>query len=112
MSLVRQRRMTSKVTLWTKAGYDPDAAYGTDWELPVTYQCNFIDGGSVQRDVDGADFRPRKTVRLWDVDVNLGDKLLIGTVTDAEPPRNAEIVRGKKGGTILIGKQDITIYTG
>ena len=113
MSLVRQRRLTDKVTIWSKSGYDPDSPYSEAWGSPVISACNWIEGGSMQRDAEGTEFQPNKTIRLWGVTVNYGDKVYIGASTSATPPADAEIIRGKKGGgTMLIGKTDLTIYTG
>jgi hypothetical protein len=77
------------------------------------FSCNWIEGGSAQRDTEGVEFNPNKTIRLQNADVRLSDYVYIGSITDATPPSNAEIVRSRKGGgTMLAGGLDLTVYTG
>jgi hypothetical protein len=113
MSFVRARRLTDKVTVWRKAGYNPNDPYSATTTRVGVFACNWIEGGSNQRDAEGVDFTPSKTIRLQNADVKLNDFVYIGDVTDATPPSDAEIVRGRKGGgTMLAGGLDLTVYTG
>ncbi len=113
MSRVRQRRLDDFVTVWSKTGYDPNDPYADRFVLVDTYPCNWIEGGRMQRDTEGVEFSPNKTIRLWNVTVEYGDYVAIGAYTDATPPSDAEIIRGKRGGgTMLVGGTDLTVYTG
>ena len=113
MSRVRARRVTDKVTVWAKGGYDANNPYGQTFTRSGVYPCNWIEGGRMQRDSEGVEFNPSKTIRLWNVAVNFGDRIYIGEVVGDEPPDDSEIIRGKKGGgTMLIGGTDLTVYTG
>jgi len=113
MSRVRARRLTDKVTVWRKGGYDPDAPYTQSYTRVGVYPVNWIEGGGMQRDSEGVEFAPNKTLRLWNVSLEFGDKIAIGDIASSTPPDDAEIIRGKKGGgTMLIGGVDLTAYTG
>jgi len=113
MSFVRARRLTDKVTVWRKGGYDPNDPYSATTTRVGVFACNWIEGGSAQRDNEGVEFSPSKTIRLQNADVQLGDYVYIGNVADATPPNDSEIVRGQKGnGTMLRGGLDLTVYTG
>lgn len=113
MSYVRARRLTDKVTVWRKGGYDASDPYAATITRVGVFACNWIEGGSAQRDAEGVEFSPSKTIRLQDADVRLSDYVYIGDIADAEPPSDAEIVRGRKGaGTMLAGGLDLTVYTG
>jgi len=113
MSFVRARRLTDKVTVWRKGGYDPNDPYGATTTQVGVFACNWIEGGSAQRDNEGVEFSPNKTIRLQNADVRLNDYVSIGSVTGDTPPDDAEIVRGRKGGgTMLAGGLDLTVYTG
>jgi hypothetical protein len=113
MSFVRARRLTDKVTVWRKSGYNPNDPYNANTTRVGVFACNWIEGGSAQRDTEGVEFSPSKTIRLQNADVRLSDYVYIGDVADATPPDTAEIVRGRKGaGTMLAGGLDLTVYTG
>ena len=113
MSFVRARRLTDKVTVWRKAGYDANDPYSATTTRVGVFACNWIEGGGNQRDNEGVEFSPRKTIRLQNADVKLNDYVYIGDIADATPPDSAEIVRGQKGGgTMLAGGLDLTVYTG
>lgn len=113
MSFVRARRLTDKVTVWRKGGYNPNDPYSASTTRVGVFPCNWIEGGSAQRDNEGVEFGPNKTIRLQNADVQLGDYVYIGDITGATPPSDAEIVRGRKGaGTMLRGGLDLTVYTG
>ena len=112
MSLVRRRRLVDKVTVWSRSGYDASDPYGSGWSTPVVYDCNYMSGGSLQRDTDGTEFQPSLTIRLWGVSVSLGDKLAIGDYTFTRPVDNAEVVRAVNQGSTLRGVQDVTVFTG
>lgn len=113
MSFVRARRLTDKVTVWRKGGYDPDNPYSDSYSRVGVFACNYTNGGSTSRDIEGVEFSPRKTIRLQGADVQLNDFVAIGDIASAEPPNNAEIVRGVNGGgTMLRGGIDLTVVTG
>lgn len=113
MSYVRARRLTDKVTVWRKSGYNPDDPYSANISRVGVFACNWIEGGGAQRDAEGVEFNPNKTIRLQNADVKLTDYVAIGEHTGDTPPDNAEIVRGRKGaGTMLRGGLDLTVYTG
>ena len=44
MSYVRARRLTDKVTVWRKSGYDPDDPYAADTTRVGVFACNWIEG--------------------------------------------------------------------
>ena len=113
MSYVRARRLTDTVTVWRASDYDANDPYSATITQVAVYPCNWIEGGSAQRDIEGVEFSPRKTIRLQNADVQLGDQVAIGSITGDVPPDDAEIVRGRKGdGTMLVGGLDLTVYTG
>ena len=115
MSRIRSRFLKDVVTVWRQNQTDDITSdpYATSWTLINTFPCNYIEGGKVQRNDQGSEFQPKQTIRLKDVDVKLGDKVIIGTSTAAEPPDEAEVIKAQKGvGTPLIGSRDLTVYTG
>lgn len=113
MSYVRARRLTDKVTVWRKSGYDPDNPYSATTTRVDVYPCNWIEGGRSQRDAEGVEFSPSKTIRLQNADVLLSDYVAIGDIAGDTPPSNAEVVRRRRGaGTMLTGGVDLTVYTG
>lgn len=113
MSIVRRRRLTDKVTVWRSGGYNASDPYAQTYTRVGSFACNWIEGGSVQQDSEGADFQPSKTIRLQGVTIEFGDYVYIGDIADATPPNDAEKVRSKKGGgTMLRGGVDLTIFTG
>jgi hypothetical protein len=113
MSYVRARRLTDKVTVWRKSGYNPDDPYNANTARVAVYPCNWIEGGKAQRDAEGVEFNPSKTIRLQNANVKLSDYVAIGDIAGDTPPDDAEVVRGRKGaGTMLVGGLDLTVYTG
>lgn len=113
MSYVRARRLKNKVTVWRKSGYDPDNPYSATTTRVAVYPCNWIEGGRAQRDTEGVEFSPSKTIRLQNADVQLSDYVAIGDIAGDTPPSSAEVVRRRRGaGTMLAGGIDLTVYTG
>jgi hypothetical protein len=112
MSRVRARFLKDNVTRWRASTYDSSNPYASAYDSPITLKCNFMNGGSIQRDQDGADFQPATTYRCKLVDVINGDRVVLGISVAAEPPNNAETVRSKNTGTTLVGSADMTFYTG
>jgi hypothetical protein len=112
MSRVRARFLKDSVTRWRMPAYDPNDIYASKWGTPITLKCNFMNGGSIQRDQDGSDFQPSTTYRCKLGDVITGDRVVLGISVATEPPNNAETVRSKNTGTTLVGSADMTFYTG
>ena len=112
MSRVRDRFLKDKVTRWRMPAYDPNNIYASTWGLPITIKCNFMNGGSIQRDQNGSEFQPSTTYRCKLGDVIVGDRVALGESVAVEPPVNAETVRSKNTGTTLVGSADMTFYTG
>ena len=112
MSRIRSRFLNDNVTRWRASVYDANNPYASTWGSPITIKCNFMNGGSIQRDQEGADFQPATTYRCKLGDVIFGDRVALGTSVAAEPPSDAETVRSKKTGSTLRGSPDMTFYTG
>jgi hypothetical protein len=112
MSRIRARFLKDNVTRWRVSAYDANNPYASTWDSPVTLKCNFMNGGSIQRDQDGADFQPATTYRCKLGDVVNGDRVVLGISVATEPPTNAETVRRVPTGTTLVGTADMTFYTG
>jgi hypothetical protein len=112
MSRVRARFLKDNVTRWREGAYDPENPYTSGWALPVTIKCNFRNGGAMQRDQEGSDFQPASTYRCKDGDIQLGDRVVLGTSTAVQPTASAETVRQIVRKTTLIGSADMTFYTG
>lgn len=111
MSLAR-RHMTDKVTYWTQSGYDPDNPYGAQsWSSPVTVSCEYMTGGNMQRDIEGVEFQPSTTIYSVE-QLPYSARVVFGTSTATEPPRNAEIVRKTGFGTELRGEIEYEAFTG
>ena len=112
MSRVRARFLKDNVTRWRASAYDANNPYASAYSSPITIKCNFMNGGSIQRDQDGADFQPATTYRCKLGDVINGDRVVLGISVATEPPSTAETVRSKNTGTTLVGSADMTFYTG
>ena len=112
MSRVRARFLKDNVTRWRASSYDANNPYASAYSSPITIKCNFMNGGSIQRDQNGADFQPATTYRCKLGDVINGDRVVLGISVATEPPSNAETVRSKNTGTTLVGSADMTFYTG
>ncbi len=112
MSRVRARFLKDTVTRWREGTYDADNPYGSGWALPITINCNFRNGGAIQRDQEGASFQPASTYRCKDGDVQLGDRVILGTSTALQPTASAESVRQIIRKTTLRGTPDMTFFTG
>lgn len=96
--------MTDKVTYWTKSGYDPEDIYADKaFSAPVVIACEYMTGGSMQRDNDSVEFTPTSSIYSI-VSLPFGAYVLFGEHTDLEPPSNAEIVRKTGTGTPLLGQ--------
>lgn len=112
MSRIRGRFLKDSVTRWRTSAYDANNPYASTWGSPITLKCNFMSGGSIQRDPEGSDFQPATTYRCKSGDVIVGDRVVLGESVATEPPNDAETVRSKNAGTTLIGSPDMTFYTG
>jgi len=112
MSRVRSRFLKDYVTIWSESTYDAGDRYSKSWTTPVSIKCNYLDGGEIQRDNQGAEFSPSATYRCKDYGVKVGDRVALGVLTSASPPDNAETVRKVKRKTTLVGSADMTFYTG
>ena len=112
MSTIRGRFLKDTLTRWREGAYDADNPYDSGWATPVTIKCNYRNGGSIQRDQEGADFQPASTYRCKDADVKLGDRVIFGISTAATPTASAETVRQVVRKTTLRGSADMTFYTG
>ena len=112
MSRVRDRFLKDWVTRWRESGYDEADPYAAGWSTPVNIKCNYASGGQIQRDQEGAEFQPATTYRIKSTDVQNGDRVSLGKLTDATPPSGSETVRKVATKTTLIGTPDMTVYTG
>ena len=115
MSFVRARRLTDICTVWPLE----QGQFGTTFGAPYTMPCNFISEGKEQTDTDGTKFVPISTFRLTVTPEGnkpkRGDVIAHGDHEGAASPSgvaSAFAVRKVKTGTMLVGSQDYTVYTG
>ncbi|QDP61695.1 MAG: hypothetical protein Unbinned4466contig1000_7 [Prokaryotic dsDNA virus sp.] len=102
------RHMIDKVTFWTESGYDPNDPYANQsYSAPQTISCEYMTGGSMQRDTEGVEFQPSTSIYSV-VQIPFNAYVVYGASTDAAPPSNAEKVRKTGFGTGLRGQ--ITEY--
>lgn len=113
MSNIRARFMRSKVTRWREGVYNPNNVYQKSFTgIPVTFKCAYINGGSLQRDRDGAEFAPQSTYYMKVADIKIGDKVMFGLSSSQTVADGAEVVRKIVTKTTLTGSADMTVYTG
>lgn len=112
MSLAR-RHMTDKVTYWTKSGYNVNDPYATQtWSAPITVQCEYMTGGTMQRDLEGVEFQPSTTIYSVQ-SIPFDAYVVFGESSLSEPPESAEIVRRTGFGTSLRGQAtEYEVFTG
>jgi len=112
MSRVRGRFLKDTVTRWRETPYNAEAPYASAWGEPIHYPCNFMTGGSVQRDREGGEFQPLTTYRCKEVDIAIGDRVAQGEFYDLTPVEGAETVKKTATGSTLRGSKDFNVYTG
>lgn len=115
MSFVRARRLTDICTVWPLE----QGQYGTTFGTPYIMPCNFISEGKEQTDTDGTKFVPISTFRLTVTaegnKPKRGDIIGQGDHSEEASPSavaGAHAIRKVKTGTMLVGSQDYTVYTG
>lgn len=100
--MLATKHMIDTVTVWVAHdSYDPNNPYNNQktW-ANRKLKCEYESGGRTQVDSTGAEFRPATTVYTVEV-IERGSMIKIGSHDDAEPPKDAELVRKSGGGTSL-----------
>lgn len=93
--------MIDKVTFWTDSGYDEDDIYAPkEWTAPVTVMCEYLTGGSMQRDIEGVEFQPMSSIYSVEP-IPFSARIVLGESNSATPPDNAEVIRKTGTGTSL-----------
>lgn len=113
MSRVRKRRLNDTVTVWRESSQDDGNPYASQsWDRLGDYPCNYMDGGQVQRDDQGSDFQPAKTIRIESTDIKNGDRVAIGFHSNQSPVSGSETIKKVASKTAFRGSSDMTLYTG
>ena len=106
------RHMKDTVTVWIKTGYDENDVYADEsYSAPIHVKCEYMTGGTMQRDNESVEFQPSSTIYSV-VSIPFGARVLFGAHNDATPPSNAEIVRKQGFGTALRGQTEYEAFTG
>ena len=106
------RHMKDTVTVWIKAGYDENDVYADEsYNTPIHVKCEYMTGGTMQRDNESVEFQPSSTIYSV-VSIPFSARVLFGVHNDATPPSNAEIVRKQGFGTALRGQAEYEAFTG
>jgi len=103
-----KRMLKRKAYVFTKSGYSASNPYGGEIKTTSTeIECEYVDGGSTQRNSEGDNFSPiKRYITKYDA-INLGD--IISTTDDSS---NGEIVRLIKSVQMPGQDLDFIIYVG
>lgn len=113
MSRIRKRRLKDVVTVWRESAQDDANPYSSQsWVRVGDYPCNYMEGGQIQRDNEGSDFQPAKTIRIESQDIRFSDRVAIGEFCEGSPVSGAETVKKVATKTAFRGVADMTFYTG